>query len=397
MSKNPSSRPQSPNDIISQIIVKTMPLLSNGERVALDEWRIREEILPPNILSRIFVNEATKFHQEYLDSYLTYMRQFATPVITTPITHTDLHKRFMIHRPRTTFSTDNIAERMIWEGIQKSFKASGANCTAIEPDECDPTALLWPRDPCLIIGHIAFFPDPKLMYIYTKRDRVKDAQFYADRLDAWIQCRRKMGQQGLKTIVVDGYFEGGNLVVDDENGFLFCGVAGGNYKRENISGLCEAIMAHTDYNLTPVYVPVDGTRHPHLDMAMSPQLPNGKFIVCENLGPLMDGEGFKVIEKHLGRDAIYSFVENAKNKMTANLSIFGNGLMMTACDEDLKRTLEDDGMIVNAPSDDLLKGTRFATSEAISCREIGLGGAHCLTNEVLIECLVQYQHAKLER
>lgn len=369
---------------LSRIIANNPPLICKEGKVQLDERRLREEIFLPSILSRIFSDVAIKFHQNLLDRYLAYMRDYAAPVIATPISSPDEYKRFMIYRPRTLSTITNLQERLKWEGIRKSFEASGVNCISAEFDENDPATLMWPRDPCIILGNVAFFPDPKLMLSYLGLDRISNHELLNVRLDTWQQKQKFLKKQGLKVVVVDGcYFEGGNLIPDEESGFLFCGVKDGDYKRENINLLCKAISIYTDYNFTPIYVPTCGTHHPHLDMGVSQSLSNGKLLVCKELGVSMNGEGYDILKHHLGENRIYSYSFHTEKEMPANLVNIGSVAMMPSCSPELRMVLKNDGIIVNAPTEEDLRGTRYSLPDRAPSRVIGRGGIHCLTNEAL--------------
>ena len=369
---------------LNQIMIVTasrMPIAFDGQFVSIDRQRLKDELFSPLTLHRIFQDRvAEKFRQPMLDEALSLM-DWKAPVISTPVNGADNYTRFMAYRPRSLNTANNLIDCLKWEGLRRSFEVSNAPCVDLPVLNHDPSSLLWMRDPCLIMGHVAFFPDNDLMdsYYCTKK------QIANERKTALQRCEQLLRQQGLKIVVVKGCaFEGGNLIPAAEAGFLFCGQIPGRAS-ENIQPLCDAIARYTDFNLTPVYVPIDNEYFFHLDIGMSRELPNGKFLVCRNLGPNLNGDGYKTIERHLGPSSLYTYEYNHRTRLMANLDVMGNGVMMTQCDDDTRHLLERNGIIVNAPS-----------AQDDGSREIGMGGVSCLSNEACAYHLQEYQRARAE-
>ncbi len=264
-----------------------------------------------------------------------------------------------------------------------SFEKSGVPIKVVDTYEDGPPCMLWQRDPYFMMGGKAFFPDPKKMEAYLRQDKIDSHQIITTRRDAWEQCYKRLKSMGIKTIIVEGcYFEGGNLIPDIQTGFLFCGVKDGNYKRENIQLLCQDIEMHTDIRLKPTYIPTDGNHHPHLDMGCSERMPNGKFLICKQLGQAMNGEGYKKLVEYIGQDFVIPYTYSLCNAMAANLTAAADMVMLPDCEDNLYQRLSSEGLQVNVPQNQHVANTRYELPDVAPTRVIGRGGVHCFTNVI---------------
>lgn len=261
--------------------------------------------------------------------------------------------------------------------MRESFKQSGAPVIEVPSQDDDPYLLLWMRDPCFIVDQYAFFPDPKMIECYKPRDIKK----LEDRKKSLEVAKIKMQWLGLTVIEVEGcFFEGGNLVHDPVEDFLLCG-NDQLVKQENITPLCKAIERKTGKIWQPAYIPTDSWVYPHLDLGQSRVLPDGRFVVAHNLGPELNGEGYKELERLLGKGRLTPANETQPRMMAPNLEIQGEVAFMTGCTDEMRRALEDSGVTVNAPRQKDLEGTCFTLAGDFSAvRQIGQGGVHCFTN-----------------
>lgn len=370
-------------DMLSLCLLKNPPIKLAGGLVALDEEALRRDVYTRRILCSLFGKAADSFHEGHLETYLQHVKQFSAPVIATPVTGVAGIKRLMAFQPRAYNTTDDLIDRITWEGLRLSFEKSGTPCQILPTNDDASCRMLWPRDPFFIVDKTAFFPDPQKMAEYLGLAH-KDAHLMDGYRDTWQQSKAMLTRMGLKTVVVDNcYFEGGNLILDTIEGQLFCGERY-EHRKENIQPLCNAIRFNTGHSFNPVYIPTDPMITPHLDLGMSPQLPNGKFIVSATLGPDRNCAGYREVTKYLGKDRIIVLPSSAETYgvLTTNIAVMGNGLMMANCPDALRLELEHQGMVVNAPTKEDVQGTVYELRGRYPVRVIGQGGPHCLTNEI---------------
>lgn len=275
----------------------------------------------------------------------------------------NLHDRLKLHALRESF---------IRSGVAVAGRAAG-----VRP------APLWVRDAYFLAKDIAYVADASGrngvdLTMNDKGDLVVDESVQntvAKRIDDVDEMLRHMGQRSL--LLRACYFEGGDLIPDFDHGRLFYG------SRYQSSTYDMAVMARfvrrfekLDYEVIPVKT---DRQHYHLDIGLSPALPDGTFLASSSLG--YDGgytqDGYDALSDIVGKNRLITIDYEDAMALSANLTVVGNTLFMTACSPPLRDKLERRGFVVNAPPYNLLDP---ACHRRIGAKDYG-GGVHCLTNE----------------
>lgn len=308
------------------------------------------------------------------------LRRMEAPVVHTPITGT-VDDTVIMAFPRSVKSSFRhvAADYVRWTALKESFRQSGARIYEVSVQPDDPHFLLWMRDPCVIVDGTAFFPDVDIL-----RKSGLTNMFLPNKIRSLEVAKERMAQIGLKIVEVrDAYFDGGNIVPDHEEGILFYGDDRNLVVMDSVELLAEDIYWNTGKKYEAAYIPTHSQQYYHLDIGCSPRLPDGRYIVAEDLGPDCDGSGYRTLEKYLGKNRILKADAETGNMGLCNMEVIGNVVFMPACPDRLREELEDAGLTVNAPRSEDLRGTCFSLADEFSAvRQIGTGGVHCMTNSV---------------
>lgn len=195
----------------------------------------------------------------------------------------------------------------------------------------------------------------------------------------------------IAVILQDVDFAGGDIILDPVENYLFWGYR--HYpSEEDRQTIKDAIHQHTGQKYKIIPIERDGHRHGHLDIGMSPKLPNDHFLVSYALGRDSGNryEGYERLKNYIGSTDRFQLQlrrsksdrmitvsgYDASDHLITNLISMGPVVFMSSCDNEYRTRLENDGIVVNAP--------KYAGpfTPGFQCRHIGGGGVRCLTNEL---------------
>lgn len=356
---------ESKETVFIDAIRKAPPLRIEGGRVSVDL-----DALDDLISGQADLPEGAR------QSIRRRFARVAAPIIATTMEATgdSLIMAFPEDTPKLS-SFHYIADMVRWTALRESIKSSGVDLVDLPIDRKDSMYLLWMRDPCIIIDDCAFFSDTGAL---EKRGNM------THKVGSITNAKMKMESMGLRaTKVEDSFFAGGNIIFDDQTRTMFYGEDNNINIDGGMDRLVQAIEENTGRTYRPVFVPNDRFSSYHIDLGCSEMLPDGRYLVAENLGPNRDGSGRAVLEEILGKDRVIRVDARHADMVVPNLAVAGNGVFMTACPDDLREHLEEKGIRVNAPRKEDLSGTCFALADEFSAvRALGTGGVHCMTNKV---------------
>ncbi|QQR68346.1 MAG: hypothetical protein IPI58_05675 [Alphaproteobacteria bacterium] len=285
-------------------------------------------------------------------------------------------------------TTSSLRDYMKWSALRESFTRSGVPVhTHMLPSSVGSRGV-WPRDFYFKIGNHAFFPDPDVMadhYFMNDELRQKIKEAHQDIV-------KVVTAAGITPVILNEIdFEGGDIITDPVENYLFWGY---RYypSEEDRQDMKDAIYQHTGMEYKVVPIERDGRRYGHLDIGMSPMLPNNHFFVSCTLGRDGGGlyEGYESLKRCIGstdrlnlrfrkdqsnRVITVSGHDSFEHLMT-NLISIGPVVFMSHCDKGCRDRLSADGIVVNAPS------YTGPLTPGFKCRNIGDGGVRCLTNEL---------------
>lgn len=337
----------------------------------------------------------SKLEQE-IDQATKYVATYnASPIIVTPVPTENAQRLLMSYNAerlstgndRQAILTSSLRDYMRWSALRASFERSGVPVHTHMLTNSVGSRGVWPRDFYFKIGNHAFFPDPEVMAdCWTMTEGLRQ-----EIREAHNEIVQIVTQAGLTPVIVSGIdFEVGDIIIDPVENYLFWGHC--YYPcEEDTKAIEDAIYQHTEsrYRVIPIE---RGKRYGHLDIGMSPKLPNDNFLVSFTLG--QDGgcrhEGYERLKDFIGcsymshlllrkeqRDRIITVsAYDAFENLVTNLITMGPVVFMSYCDYDRREMLSADGIVVNAPD----PAQPFA--HTFQCRNIGDGGVRCLTNEL---------------
>lgn len=320
----------------------------------------------------------------------------APPIIVTPVPAENVQPLLMSYNmarcgegnDEQAIITSSLRDYMKWSALRESFTRSGVPvCVHMLPNSVDSRGV-WPRDYYFKIDRHAFFPDP---------DAMDDSFWVSDALrqqikEAHADIVQVVTQAGLTPVILkDIDFAGGDIIPDPVENYLFWGYR--HYpSEEDRETIEDAIHQHTGQKYKTIPIERDGHRYGHLDIGISPKLPNDHFLVSYTLGRDSGGryEGYERLKDCIGFTDRFQlqFRKSKKDRMITvsgydasdhlmtNLTTMGPVVFMSYCDNEYRTRLENDGIVVNAP-----KYTGPLTP-GFQCRHIGGGGVRCLTNEL---------------
>lgn len=280
-------------------------------------------------------------------------------------------RSFVMISPEENFSDGSdlvtrIEMRAKWEAARDALEDAGAHILTIDGmNDAGAAREVYVRDRALIIGDIAYIPDYREMLEWAEHEQVymydKEARQIADFL----------ADNGHKVVHVEGaWFEGGNIVLhpSENKNTIFFGM-GGSTTDEHARVLIEAVNANQGERWTLHGVPLqDEPTFYHLDLGMTYALPNGEVIIYPGV---TDEATYASIVNVIGAENIIEIDRETASTFVTNFNHVGNTIVMTGDAPQLTEDLENRGYRVVTPDQYDVPNLQF-----------GLGGVHCMTNEI---------------
>jgi N-dimethylarginine dimethylaminohydrolase len=265
-----------------------------------------------------------------------------------------------------------------WEFARSQLAAVGNVVVVDGREELGQSREIFARDKAFIIGDVAFTPDNRVASEF--RDSEQDNAAYQQEVD---QQARVLGRLGLDVVPVeDAWFEGGNVVVDEQTHTVFIGYQASpspngqpmpdetrQFLEDSIQRVGDAVKARMGPEWQTMAVPL-AQYDPfyHLDTAMSSVLPTGQVIMYPGA---TTPEAYDAIRNRLGADRIIEIDRDTANQMVTNFEYAGNTLVMTAARDNigpLAQRLEGLGYTLRTPDEVGLDSGVFQS-----------GGYRCMT------------------
>ena len=276
--------------------------------------------------------------------------------------------------PRKDISlSGRIKDRAAWELLKSAIVLAGGHVDVIDEFNAKVcTREAYTRDRFFIIGNKAFIMDPAgHMSTYDEEMPPEALEEFYDEIKP---VKKHLKSKGFDIVQVKNcWFEGGNIIVHEGKKTVFMGLE--HDASDHSANLLEqALKLHLGdgWKIKKVSLPRNQENARdffHLDLGMSPVLPNGDIVICPEV---TDPQTYAEIKEIFGADKVIEIsMNNARNKMATNFTVVGNTLILTMRNEMLQHALEKRGYKTIAP--DALGIFSFAIAD---------GGAHCLTNEM---------------
>jgi N-dimethylarginine dimethylaminohydrolase len=283
-------------------------------------------------------------------------------------------KLIMAGPEELTFGDDPEGKTQIfreWFCIRHALLKAGAHLEIIPPSNRGGIREVYTRDRYVMIGGTAYLPDAQKL---QDLNDAGDLSTPADDIESYkgeiAQIQKELNSRGVTTVIVkDAWFEGGNVVRHASSRTIFVGIDDPWSSEASAQNLVDAINKTQPHNWSMVPVPL--TNMPdmyHLDTGMSEELPHGEVMISPRV---TNKQTFNKIAGIVGRDNIIRLSNGDAENLATNMIDVGDTLILTGNCKKLRRKLAGRGYKVILPAD-------YGQDNF----EFGLGGVHCMTNDI---------------
>lgn len=353
-----------------------IPLVPQGTKIVIDETKLDGFLIDMSdgsfwdkLLRR---RDKTGLSQEQLaQAKETLTQKFNAVAVDIPFDVSELERAssaalqtVVMASPQKLSEGRDIQERMQifkeWLCIRHALLEAGARLEVLNPAE-DEGGLreVYTRDRYVLINGTAYLPDPEHISRFSY-----DADEYKGEIR---QIAKHLQEDGIKTVFVPAWFEGGNVIRHFRSRTIFVGLEG-NTQEQDVGELLKAINGTQGDAWTAVPVPLTNVDMYHMDTGMSEELPNGEIL----LSPLLtDVDTYERICEIVGYENVIQLFDDEADRLATNMISVGDTLVMTGVCDDLRGELAARGYKIVMPDD-------YGQEDF----EFGLGGVHCMTNDV---------------
>ena len=374
---------------IRRYIAKRVPLVPKGYKLTVDETAL-EGLLPEALQANPAFKELLWNKKDLLSPEKAkqlksvLLDQFNRAAKNIPFDSSEIENEAAITKrtlvmagpDKMTFNHGGLERKeqiyLQWHCIRHALVKAGAHLEIISPlDKESGYREVYTRDRYVMIGDTAYLPDPQelqdLSYKGVHWLSEKGAKGYIGEV---AQVEKALKERGVKTVTVKGaWFEGGNVVRHFSSRTIFAGIHGAWSSEDSAQRLLAAIneTQAEKWKLQPVLL----TNYPamyHMDTGMSEELPNGEVMLSSLV---TDKETYQKICDIVGAENVIDLSKDEAARLATNVIDVGDTLVMTGNCKDLREKLTDKGYTVIMPDD-----------YGQSSFEFGLGGVHCMTNDL---------------